>query len=89
MSEKTERKPLDNEAKLALILDDLLSVALERLKERNGSDDLFAQGEGMAYFDILDRAEEMAEVVGYDLHQLGLDGQRLEARPKPPERKAS
>jgi hypothetical protein len=87
MTEKTERKPLDNEAKLALILDDILSVALERLKERNGSDELFEQGMATAYYDILDRAEEMAEVVEYDLNSLGLDGQLLETRPKPPERK--
>jgi|GEM_PF-2661145 len=85
-----ERKPLDNEAKLALILDEVLSVALERLKEGAASDaDLLSQGEAMAYADVLNRAEDMAETVGYNLHELGLDGQRMETRPKPPERQAS
>ena len=79
--------PLDNEAKLALILDDVLSVAMERLKENNGSDDLFEQGMATAYYDILDRAEEMSEVVGYNLHDLSLGGQRVEARLAPPKQK--
>ena len=85
----TEYTPMDDESRLKLILDEVLSVALERLKEGSFSDDPIDQGMAIAYADVLDRAEEMAEMVEYDLNSLGLDGQRMEARPAPPKRKAS
>ncbi len=74
---------MKTEAQLAQILDEVLSVALERLNEGANGDDLVAQGEAMAYADVLNRAEEMAEVVGYDLQRLGLDGQRMNQRLAP------
>lgn len=65
------------ENKLAHILDEVLCIAAERGLDASQSDGLFEQGQEIAYSDVISHAISAAELVGYDLNDLGLDGKNI------------
>lgn len=69
---------MKTENQLKQILDEVLSVALERGEEAAAADDEISQGMTVAYYDLLDQAVNQADLVGYDLNDLGLDGKRID-----------
>ncbi|MCU7934121.1 MAG: hypothetical protein KZQ99_04480 [Candidatus Thiodiazotropha sp. (ex Dulcina madagascariensis)] len=79
---------MKTETQLKQILDEVLSIALVRGNAIAGSDDPYKQGLASGYHDVLEHAKNEAELVGYDLSDLGLDGQRIDALLQPPGQKA-
>jgi hypothetical protein len=69
---------MKTEDKLAQILDEVLSIAMERGLAAAKSNGDFDQGEASAYHDVLEHAKQAAETVSYDLSELGLDGHRID-----------
>ncbi|MEW7986496.1 MAG: hypothetical protein AB2810_15985 [Candidatus Thiodiazotropha endolucinida] len=68
---------MKTENKLAQILDEVLCIAAERGLEASQSEGLFEQGEATAYTDVISHAISAAELAGYDLNDLGLDGKNI------------
>ncbi|MCU7877146.1 MAG: hypothetical protein KZQ84_10150 [Candidatus Thiodiazotropha sp. (ex Lucinoma borealis)] len=78
---------MKTELKLKQILDEVLSIALERGKAAAGADDEYTQGQASAYHDLLEHALTEADLVDYDLSDLSLDGQRVDELIQPPKKK--
>lgn len=78
---------MNTESQLRQILDEVLSIALARGLEAAKETDHFEQGRVDAYHDVLEHAKTEADLVGYDLSDLDLDGQRIDALLRPPAKK--
>ena len=70
-------KFLASEDQLTLILDEVVRVVLDQIKQRHNTGDRFAQGEAMAYWHVLDVVEGAADAVGFDLNGLAPAGRRV------------
>ncbi|TVO70901.1 hypothetical protein FHP88_15720 [Sedimenticola selenatireducens] len=80
---------MKTEKQLAHILDEVISIAMERGKTAATAGDDFSQGEASAYHDMLEHVVQAAEQVGYDMSELGLDGHRVDELLLPIKKKAS
>ncbi|MEW8522546.1 MAG: hypothetical protein AB2552_05785 [Candidatus Thiodiazotropha endolucinida] len=80
---------MKTEDQIKQILDEVLSVAIERGEEAAAVDDELSRGMATAYYDLLDHAINEADLVGYDLSDLGLDGKRIDQLILPKPKKAS
>jgi hypothetical protein len=63
---------VDNNAKCAIILEQILQAAVEAAREaaKEGGD--FAEGKQFAYYDLLSIAKEQAEIVDIDTSEIGM-----------------
>lgn len=63
---------LSKEQKMAVILEQVLQVAVENGRDAASKSDAFNQGLMAAYHDILSVALENAEVLGLSSHEIGM-----------------
>ncbi len=63
---------LDQERKMAIILEQVLQAAVENGREAARKSDAFSQGSTFAYYDLLTIALENAEVLELDPREIGM-----------------